>query len=147
MKKLASISMRVMWVVFAMLPLAAKADTGVLQESFKASLNKMVVKVKTEEDPAAKREILENYLARMDRGLEAAKVMVSEKDMPSLDALREKIEADRAELDGIRGHEKVANANLNRFADYVQQDVEQASYIYISTCGLLVLLIILLILL
>ncbi len=128
------------------MPGKADPTTAVLQERFKTATNPMVQKVKATEDPEAKRKIIGNFLTRMNKGTALAEDFVSAHDAQSLEAVRVKIQADYAELNGI-GANRVANADLNQFAQYIQQNMEQAEYIYISVGALIIILIILLILL
>ena len=148
MNRFISISVRMSLIAFGMIAvLMAKANSSSLDERFKVSLNTVIQNVRETEDPVAKREMLGDFLARMDRGIGMAKVAVSEKDGQALSVLQLKLKTDYAELGG-HGTVKVPDADLNRFANYVQQDVEQAAGgIYISVGGLIIILLLLIIIL
>lgn len=146
MKRFISISARLLLMILAVAAvLAAKANSNSLDERINASLNAVILNVRETEDPIAKRQLLGNFLTRMDQGIGTAKSTVSEKDGRALDALRLKLQADYAELNGF-GTAKVPDAELNSFASYVQQDMEQADYVYISVGGLIIVLLLLLLL-
>ena len=145
MNRFISISARLLLMGFAMLAvLGAKANAGSVDEGFKISLNAAIQKVTETQDPVAKREMLADFLTRMNQGLGMAKDAVSEKDGQALNVLQLKIQADYAELNGF-GTAKIPDAELNHFAIYVQQDMEQADYVYISVGGLIIILLLLLI--
>jgi hypothetical protein len=144
MSRFFSISAPMLVMVFAVVATQrAVASSGVLEERFKVSLNTVIHDVKETEDPVAKRKMLGDFLIRMDRGIGMAKGAVSEKDGQALSVLQLKLKTDYAELSG-HGTVKVPDADLNLFANYVQQDVEQAAGgIYISVGGLIIILLLL----
>lgn len=144
MNRFISISMRMSFIAFALIAiLMTKANSSSLDERFKVSLNAAIHKVTEMQDPVAKRKMLGDFLIRMNQGIGMAKDAVPEKDGQALDALQLKIQADYAELNGF-GTAKVPDPELNRFAAYVQQDVEQAAGgVYISVGGLIIILILL----
>ena len=148
MSRFFSISASMLMMVFVVVVTQrAAAGSGVLEERFKVSLNTAIQNVRETEDPIAKRKMLGDFLIRMDQGLGVAKAAVSEKDGRALDVLQLKLRTDYAELSG-HGTVKVPDADLNRFANYVQQDVEQAAGgIYISVGGLIIILLLLIIIL
>ena len=147
MNRLISISTRISLLIFALVAVfVAKANSGSLDERFKATVNTAIHNVQQTEDPVAKRKMLGDFLTRMNQGLGMAKDAVSEKDRQALNVLQLKIQADYAELNG-NGMMKVPDGELNHFASYVQQDVEQASGVYISVVGLIIILLLLIIIL
>ncbi len=158
MNKLFSFSFRTSFLsalllVFILnLPGRAEQPSAVLQERFKASVNTMVQQVQTAQDPVAKREILGNFLTRMDQRLGMVRGLIPEQDRAGLDVIRTKVESQYAELNGLNGKEKVTDADLNPFARYIQQDMEQSDAywtgggLYISAGLLIFILVILLIL-
>jgi hypothetical protein len=157
----ASFSTRVTQILtFALLTVlmgvgTSRADARALglQERFLATVNTMVRSVKATPEPAAKREIIANFLNRVDRGMGMAKVALSGNDRQALALAQAKVEAQYAELEGLKGYSKVADAELNHYAAYLQQNTEQAQAyfggggIYLSVGALIIILIILLILL
>ena len=147
MNKLTLTSAKILVAAFAILaPLRVHADAGFVRERLNASINQIIQNVRETEDPALKRQMLENFLNRMDRGIGMAEQIGSKEEVRSLEAMRIKVQADRTELNGLQGRDRVADADLNRFANYIQQDMEQASYVYIGTGTLIIILLILLIL-
>lgn len=66
---------------------------------------------------------------------------LSEQDQAGVDALRSSLQAKLDELHGQNGYEAVSAGQLNSFADYVQQDLEQADTVTISVTTALLLLI------
>jgi len=151
MNRFISISTRLLLMVLAMVTVfAVKSNAGSVDERFKAVINTEIQKVTQTQDPVLKRKMLGDFLTRMDQGIGMAKASVSEKDAPALNALQTKMRADYAELDG-NGVTKVPDSELNHFAGYVQQDVEQADYysgggVYLSVGAIIVILLLILIL-
>ncbi len=130
---------------------ASATVTTVLPNGFNASINAMVREVREAAGPDRKRKILGDFLNRMTRSLASVKILVSlqKPEIASVDAWSEKFQRDLSELKGEKDFTRVPDAELDRFAGYVQQDAEQAEFgsggIYLST-GVLLVLIILLIL-
>ena len=132
-------------------PLEARSGATLLEQQYKAALNGLVQEVRSAEDPAQKREVLEEFTGRLDLGLE--KILgqggIDAADRAALGALKERFAAYRSELHGRDGLEKVEDGNLDAFAAYIQQDMEQAPVnggVYISAGALIVILLLLLIL-
>lgn len=146
MNRFISISVRMSLMVFAGIAMfSAKANASSLDERFKVALNTAIHDIKEIQDPIVKRKMLEDFLTRMNQGIGMAKNAVSKKDGQALDVLQLKIQTDYAELNG-NGVAKVPDTELNHFADYVQQDMEQADGgIYISVGGLIIILLLLII--
>lgn len=133
-------------------PIKAGTGSDLLEERYKAALNEMVQQVRHEQDPEAKRAILRHFIDHMSDGLQKAEGMesISEPDRKTLHAVAGKFYAYQAELNGQAGYAPVPNANLDQFAGYIQQGMEQAPMgggIYISGGALIVILILLIILL
>jgi len=134
-------------------PSRADARSTALQQQFMTSLNTMVQYVQAAPSPSAKREIIGNFLNRMDHGMGMARAVLSEKDRRALDVMQAKVEAQYAELNGLQGSPKVADAELNHYAQYLQQNMEQAQAaywggggVYLSVGALIIILILILIL-
>lgn len=132
-------------------PLHAKPGATLVEERFKASLNEMVQKVHAVEEPAAKRQALIGWTERLDNGLERILDMESldARDRAGLSALRTRFHAYRDELGGKGGLARVEDADLDGFAAFMQQDLEQAPIgggVYISA-GTLIIILLLIILL
>jgi hypothetical protein len=132
-------------------PLQARDGATLLEERFKTAINDMVREAESAGDPASRRERLRGFIVRLDDGLGKALEggALSEADRASLGALQARFQAYRAELDGRDGFAPVEDADLGRFATYVQQDLEQAPVgggIYISAGALIVILLLLIVL-
>lgn len=132
-------------------PLEARPGASMLEDQFKSALNGLVQDVRAAEDPAAKREALEEFTGRLDLGLE--KIIgqggLDEADREALTAFKSRFALYRAELTGKDGFARVGDESLDAFAAYIQQDLEQAPVgggIYISAGALIIILLLLLIL-
>jgi len=112
------------------------------QERLKRHVRDVVQTVKAAPTAARKRAILDEKLRGMIEALDRAEALTSlPQDRAGIDALREKLD----ELHGRNGYEAVPANQLDAFADYVQQDVEQADSITISlTTALLILILVIL---
>lgn len=117
-------------------------------DQFKAYLNNMATEVKQADDPKEKRAIMDERLRQMQRAIDMTKQYsnVSSSDKDGLKALYANIADKRAQLNGSEDYEQIADIELDEFADYVQQDLEQAQRLVISI-GATTLAIILLLLL
>ncbi|MDX1642597.1 MAG: hypothetical protein R3220_12915 [Balneolaceae bacterium] len=145
MKKL-TISFLLLLFSATFLPL--QAQTSDAHDQLKAEINDMVENVKKAETAVEKREILNtsfddliatfNRVQSMDR--------VPESDKKALADFKNDIQDKKDELNGTNGYERVPDSELNDFAQFVQQDLEQADrYVTISiTTALLIILILLL---
>jgi len=120
-----------------------------LKTKFKEYFNEMSVEVKNAETPEAKREIISSSLTKMINALDKAESIAArtDEDRAFIAGLISGAEEKLNELNGLDGYQKVQDQNLNDFADYVQQDIEQADkYITISLTTLLLVAIIILLL-
>jgi hypothetical protein len=119
----------------------AAANDGILKYFNTAS-----GKVKATSDPLEKREILDKSLKNMTVALEKVQNMplVSEKDQAGIIRIKTTLQEKRDELAGINGYDRVADAQLNDFSDYVVQDMEQApDTVTISVTTLLLIIVVL----
>ncbi len=133
-------------VLFAMVQVGHAASNDGIQKYF----NDAAGKVKAAADPVQKRDILSNSLQHMSTALDRVERMplVSTEDRAGINQLKTDIQGKQDELAGAKGYERVPDAQLNDFSDYVVQDMEQApETITISVVTLLVILLILVILL
>lgn len=133
-------------------PLQARSGATWAEERFKSEVNAMVREVEAAPDPAAKRAVLAGFTARMELALARALLRASleEEDRVALERAKARIQAYRAELDGHAGFARVPDGELDRFAAYVQQDMEQAQWgggVYISAGALIVIVLLLVLLL
>lgn len=117
------------------------------REALKRHVRDVVQSVKAAPTAAKKRAILDEKLRGMIRALDRAERMTAlPQDRAGIDALRARLQEKLDELHGQDGYEAVPASQLDAFADYVQQDFEQADSITISltTALLIVILIVLL---
>lgn len=147
MKKTISISLVVLFVIG--FQVSAIAQNGDATAKFKKYINNVVQKVEKADNPEQKRKILnesfENMVTTFDKV--ASMQGVSEKDKKAISKLKADIIEKKNELNGLNGFAGVKDNRLNNFANYIQQDMEQADEtITISVTVLLLIIIILLLL-
>lgn len=121
----------------------------ILEERYHAALSQVTQEVKQAPDPVEKRRILAGFFQRMEDGLKKAETLSSlpDADKQSLHTVLGKYFAYQAELEGAQGFAPVADRDLDEFATYVRQDMEQAPVgggVYISAGALIVILLVLL---
>lgn len=141
-------------VLASLLVLAAstspvKADIDP-HERLKKHVRDVVQKVKAAPTAAKKRAILDEELRTMITALNRAERMSapSSSDKAAIESLRSRLQEKLDELHGRAGYEAVPNGQLDAFADYVQQDFEQAGRtvtLTVTTALLILILIILLV--
>jgi hypothetical protein len=112
----------VMMMVLVQVGFAAGKED--LQKYFNDTANK----VKATEAPAQKREILSKSLQTMSKALDKVQnsPLVSKDDRAGLERFKAALQEKQDELAGRNGFERVPDAQLNAFSDYVVQDMEQA---------------------
>jgi hypothetical protein len=139
---------------FAAIGAQAGSGSDLVNQRVKASLNSMVQDVHAAESPAEKRAVLDRFLTKAERGARLAQVLpiLSDENQRALNVLQGIFEGYAAELHGVPGQGAsqagVANGELNAFASYMQQNLEQANNgIYLSTGAIIIVLLIILILL
>lgn len=131
------------------LQVSAFAQANDASTKLKKYINTMVHKVEKAEEPAQKRAIMNDSFDKMIKAFEKVGSMkhVSEEDRSGIAGLKSIITDKKDELNGLNGYDAVKNNQLNNFANYVQQDLEQADKeITISVTVLLLIIIILLLL-
>jgi hypothetical protein len=130
-------------------PAQASTDHGMLQARMKVSLNEMVTEVKEAETPAAKRAVMERFLDKFEnRSRIAERLPLNEEHRTALTALQSRFAGYTAELNGSDQQPGVADDDLDAFAGFMQQDLEQADSwgsggIYLSTGAVIIILLIL----
>jgi hypothetical protein len=150
--------MKKLFALFALTLLAAtvpaKAAPGaaLVEEQYKAALSRLTQDVRQAQSPTEKREILHHFINGMQDGLQKAESLesIQVSDRETLRSVAGKFDAYNAELDGMNGYARVADADLDAFAGYVQQGMEQAPMnggIYLSGTALIVILLLLIFLL
>jgi hypothetical protein len=129
----------------------ASPNSGQLQERVKVALNGMVQEVKAAETPAAKREVMERFLNKVDRSSRMAeRLPLGEENRAALNMLKGRFAGYSAELAGTDGQVGVPDGDLDAFAGFMQQDLEQAAVsggVYLSTGAIIIVLLILILLL
>ncbi len=123
-------------------------NSGDPETMFKKHINKMVESVEKTDAPDEKRVILNNSFDDLIGAIEKVESMkaVPETDKEGLAVFKADIQEKKNELNGVNGFSPVANNNLNNFANFVQQDLEQADTVTIGVTTLLLIIIHLLLL-
>jgi ABC-type transporter Mla subunit MlaD len=98
------------------------------KDRIQTHFNDIASEVKATTDPAQKREILNQALQNMSKALDRVQnlPLTSKEDRASLNRFKTTLQEKQEELAGLNGYERVADAQLNAFSDYVVQDMEQA---------------------
>ncbi len=101
-------------------------------------------KVNAAENASEKRDILDKSFKNMFNALEKVQNsgFVSQDESKGIDLFKATMKERQDELIGANGYERVADSQLNDFANYVVQDMEQAS-ITISLLALVLIIILL----
>lgn len=132
--------------LLAMGPAVLARDGGDISTYF----NKTAREVKAENDPIQKRAILSNSLQTMTNALDKVEHsgLVSNEDLVGTKRLKTTLQDKQDELNGVNSFDRVPDAQLNSFTDYVVQDMQQADqYITISAVTLLLIIILLVLIL
>jgi septal ring factor EnvC (AmiA/AmiB activator) len=119
------------------------------KDELKQFYSKTADKVKATENADEKREILNESFNKMSNVLDKvlSSVLISESDRVGIEQYKATLQEKQNELEGINGYERVQDSQLNSFANYVVQDMEQAdSTITISVIALLLIIIIVILL-
>ncbi len=129
-------------------PILAESNANLFSEKLKASANQMVQDVKRAADPEAKREILSDYLAKMEFSMKEAKAkpFLKSQEKQAIGTLEGKFQQHLLALGNPEESEFVSDNELDGFAQFVQQDIEQAGIssggVYLSTGALILLVVI-----
>jgi hypothetical protein len=135
------IALRLMIVIGAL----GYAGVAMGQDKVHNYFNDTALKVQATESPVQKRAILSKDLSNMVRAIDTAKgsPMTSAKDDASLDLIINTLQEKSDELAGVNGFDRVPDDQLDAFASYIVQDMEQADQtITISVVVLLLIIII-----
>jgi len=121
------------------------ANVAMGQDRVHKYFNDTALKVKATESPIQKREILGKNLGEMTRAIDTIKSapLTTKQDQIQLDQLKATLQEKCDELAGVNGFDRVPDDQLNAFATYVVQDMEQADKTI--TIGLVTLLLIVII--
>lgn len=118
-------------------------------DAMKKYFNDTASKVKATPDPAQKREIIDKSLQTMATALDKVESsgLISQNDRTSMNRFKTALKDKQDELKGMNGHERVSDGQLNAFADYVVQDMNQAALMLpIGVVSVLLIIIILILL-
>jgi septal ring factor EnvC (AmiA/AmiB activator) len=141
-------SVPILAIIFGLVAVPAHADVNP-HERLKQHIRDIVKSVKAAPTAAKKRSILDEKLRNLVKALNRAEEMetLSPQDQSAIDALRAQLREKINELNGLNGYEAVPDHQLDSFANYVQQDFEQADRVVtISlTSALLIILLIILV--
>ncbi len=132
----------------AVQPLIAMDSSSRLEDQFKEYMNQIRMKVKEIDDPVEKRAMLNMTLQKILRALDTVSTLesLSEKDRKAIAAVRSGFQDQYNELNGLNGFEKVADTDLNSFADYMLQELEQARRMISMSVAAFIIIILLIIL-
>jgi septal ring factor EnvC (AmiA/AmiB activator) len=117
------------------------------KDNIQKYFNDTARKVKATTDPAQKRDILNKSLQTMSKALDKVESsgLIMQDDRAGVDRFTSTLKEKQDELTGSNGYERVSDAQLNAFSDYIVQDMEQAErYITVSVVTVLLVVIILL---
>ncbi|RPI72363.1 MAG: hypothetical protein EHM47_08435 [Ignavibacteriales bacterium] len=134
-------------ILFAFISIqTSKADD--LKKELQKYINEIITEVKEAENPEEKREMLNDLFEDLQSAFSIAKnsPYVPEEDHKGIDELQSKITDRYYELNGLNGFNKVQDYNLNQFASFTLQDIEQADTLLTISLTTLLLIIILAIL-
>ena len=123
----------------------AFAGSAQAQDKLKDHFSDVANKVKATADPAAKREVLNESFNKMQSALNTVQgsPLVSKSDKEGIAQFKVTLQEKQDELAGLNGYAGVPDAQLNDFADYVVQDMEQAGEtVTISLVALLLIILI-----
>ncbi|MEQ8524870.1 hypothetical protein [Gracilimonas sp.] len=127
-------------------PLKAQLTDG--HEALKKHVNSVVEEVESAETAEQKRVILNESLEDMMTAVDKinSKPSVSNSDKKNLGEFKKMLTDRRNELNGTDGFKRVSNGQLNDYANFIQQDIEQADTVLTisATTALLIVIILLL---
>ncbi len=148
MKKL-TISFLLLFLTATFMPLQVQAQSSDAHDKLKTEINKMVENVKEAETAVEKREILNTSFDKLITAFNRVESMnrVPESDKKALADFKNTIQEKKDELNGTNGYERVPDSQLNDFAQFAQQDIEQADRVVTISLTTALLIIIILLLL
>jgi hypothetical protein len=141
---------RIVLLVLVMMFVLVQAGIAGGKDDIQKYFNDTASKVKATEDPVQKREILNKSLQTMSQALDRVESsgLVSQDNRAGIDRFKTTLQEKQDELTGSNGFDRVADAQLNAFSDYVVQDMEQAAQsVTISLVAVLLIIIILILVL
>jgi len=140
---IASVSIFMMFV----LAIPVNADG---KDELKQYFSKAADEVKATENADEKREILNESFNNMSKILDKvlSSELISENDRAGIKQYKAILQEKQNELKGSNGYDRVPDTQLNNFANYVVQDMEQAdSTVTISVIALILIIILVVLLL
>jgi hypothetical protein len=149
MEETTMLARKVVGVLVMMFVLVQAGNAGG-KDDIQKYFNDTACKVKATTDPAQKREILNKSLQTMSKALDKVQSspLISKEDRAGIDRFKAALQEKQDELTGSNGYERVSDAQLNAFSDYVVQDMEQAyQTVTISLVSALLIIIILILIL
>jgi hypothetical protein len=125
------------------------ANVALGQDRVHEYLNDTALEVKTTKSPVQKREILTKNLGEMTRMVDTIQraSLTTAQDRVHLDRLKATLQEKSDELAGVNGFDRVPDNQLNAFATYVVQDMEQADKTITISLVVALLIVIIIILL
>ena len=141
---------RTVLVAIVMMFVLVQAGQAAGKDDIQKYFNDTACKVKATDDPVQKREILNKSLQTMSQALDKVESsgLISQDDRAGIDRIKTTLQEKQDELAGSNGYERVSDAQLNAFSDYVVQDMQQADqYVTISLVSALLIVIILILIL
>lgn len=120
------------------------ANSAYAQDELHGYFVDVAVEAKAAETPEAKRDILNRGLTRMNQALTQVQKSpaINAEDVDGIRQLQSGVQDKIDELNGVGGFERIADSQLDAFADYMVQDIEQAQRVTISLVALLLIIII-----
>ena len=114
--------------VIVMMFVLVQAANAEGNDGIKKYFNDTANKVKATADPVQKREILNKSLQTMSKALDKVENsrLISQEDFAGIDRFKDALQEKQDVLTGNNGDERVSDAQLDAFSDYVVQDMEQA---------------------
>jgi len=148
-RKVTTMLTRTFFGAIVMMFVLVLAGNAGAKEHIQKYFNDTALKVQATDDPAEKREIINESLQRMMTALDRVQSspLVSKEDGDGIDHYETVLQEKQDELLGNNGFERVPDSQLNAFSVYVVQSMEQADRtitISLVTALLIVILIILL---
>ena len=115
-------------------------------DEIKKHFNKMVQQVEEADSPEVQRKTINRSLDKMITAVERVEKMskLDEKEREALASFRKDLADKKDHLNGLNGFAPIANKDLSSYAQFIQQDLEQADTITLSLTTVLLIVIILL---
>lgn len=136
--------------VAVMVFVIAVAGIAQAQDKLQNYVSDAAIKAKATTDPVQKREVLNKSFESMVTALNRVQgsPLISSEDKVGIEHYKVILKDKQDELAGLNGYQRVPDAQLDAFANYVVQDMEQATQnITISLVALLLIIIIVILLL